>query len=75
TEQDLISYAIYPKVYEQYIKTYESFGNLSLLDTPTFLFGMKKNETVEITIDKGKILIVKLLSIGHVYEDGHRWVY
>lgn len=75
TEQDLISYAIYPKVYEQYIKTYESFGNLSLLDTPTFLFGMAKNETVEITIDKGKILIVKLLSIGHVYEDGHRWVY
>lgn len=75
TEQDLISYAIYPKVYEQYIRTYESFGNLSLLDTPTFLFGMAKNETVEITIDKGKILIVKLLSIGHVYEDGHRWVY
>ena len=36
---------------------------------------MAKNETVEITIDKGKILIVKLLSIGHVYEDGHRWVY
>ena len=36
TDQDLISYVLYPKVYEQYIATKEQYGNLSLLDTPTF---------------------------------------
>lgn len=75
TEQDLISYALYPKVYEQFIATQEKFANVSLLDTPTFFYGMRKNEVVEIAIDEGKTLIVKLISIGHVHEDGYRWVY
>lgn len=53
TEQDIISYVLYPKVYEQYIQTRNQYGNLSLLDTPTFFFGMRNGETVEIEIDKG----------------------
>ena len=60
TEQDIISYVLYPKVYEQYIQTRNQYGNLSLLDTPTFFFGMRNGETVEIEIDKGKRLIIKL---------------
>lgn len=75
TEQDIISYALYPKVYEQYIATNEKFANVSLLDTPTFFYGMRKNEKVEIAIDEGKTLIVNLISVGHVHEDGYRWVY
>lgn len=75
TEQDLISYALYPKVYEQYVQTTEKFGDVSLLDTPTFFYGMRKNETVKIDIDEGKTLVVHLLSIGHAHEDGYRWVY
>ncbi|WP_414053998.1 pyruvate carboxylase [Macrococcus equi] len=75
TEQDVISYALYPKVYEQYITTNELFANVSLLDTPTFFYGMRKNEKVEIAIDEGKTLIVKLISVGHVHDDGYRWVY
>ena len=58
TEQDIISYVLYPKVYKQYIQTKEQFGNVSLLDTPTFLFGMRNGETVEIEIDTGKRLIL-----------------
>lgn len=34
-----------------------------------------KNETVEIEIDNGKTLIITLLSIGHVREDGTRTLY
>src|SRR5699024_4300001 len=44
TEQDVISYVLYPKVYEQFITTQEQYGNVSLLDTPTFFFGMRANE-------------------------------
>ncbi|MGV2874514.1 pyruvate carboxylase [Macrococcus capreoli] len=75
TEQDVVSYALYPKVYEQYVATNEKFANVSLLDTPTFFYGMRKNEKVEIAIDEGKTLIVQLISVGHVHEDGYRWVY
>lgn len=70
TEEDVISYALYPKVYEQYIQTFEKFGDVSILDTPTFFFGMRDNETVEIEIDKGKILIITLKTITKPDENG-----
>ena len=75
TEQDIISYVLYPKVYKQYIQTKEQFGNVSLLDTPTFLFGMRNGETVEIEIDTGKRLIIKLETISEPDENGKRTIY
>ncbi|WP_277960319.1 pyruvate carboxylase [Staphylococcus warneri] len=75
TEQDIISYVLYPKVYKQFIATKEQFGDLSLLDTPTFLFGMRNGETVEIEIDTGKRLIIKLETISEPDENGQRTIY
>src|SRR5699024_11365382 len=69
TDKDLLSYALYPKVYREFLATNQRYGNVEVLDTPTFLFGMRKNEILEIEIDKGKTLIVNLLSIGHRHED------
>ena len=37
TKQDLLAYALYPKVFEEYSKTARQFGDISVLDTPTFL--------------------------------------
>lgn len=75
TEQDIISYVLYPKVYEQYMTTQEQYGNVSLLDTPTFFFGMRNNETVEIEIDTGKRLIITLKAITEPDEKGVRTIF
>lgn len=75
TEQDIISYVLYPKVYEQFIATQKQFGNVSLLDTPTFFFGMRSNETVEIEIDTGKRLIITLKTITEPDEKGIRTIF
>lgn len=75
TEQDIISYVLYPKVFDQYIQTKQQYGNLSLLDTPTFFFGMRNGETVEIEIDTGKRLIIKLETISEPDEKGNRTLY
>ena len=75
TEQDVISYVLYPKVYEQFISTQEQYGNVSLLDTPTFFFGMRANETVEIEIDTGKRLIITLKTITEPDEKGVRTIF
>ncbi len=64
TKKDVLAYALYPKVFEEYAKTAESFGNISVLDTPTFLYGLKLGEIIEVEIEKGKTLIIKLVSIG-----------
>ncbi|WP_066318006.1 pyruvate carboxylase [Bacillus sp. FJAT-29814] len=75
TTFEIISYALYPKVFLDYLKTAEAYGNISVLDTPTFLYGMRLGEEIEVEIETGKTLIVKLVSIGQPHADGTRVVY
>ncbi|OLN21164.1 pyruvate carboxylase [Domibacillus antri] len=75
TDHDVIAYALYPKVFTDYAKVVDQYGDISVLDTPTFLYGMRLGEEKEIEIETGKTLIVKLISIGQPQSDGTRVVY
>ncbi|QEA00452.1 pyruvate carboxylase [Lysinibacillus fusiformis] len=75
SKKDVLAYALYPKVFEEYAKMAESFGNISVLDTPTFLYGLKLGEIIEVEIEKGKTLIIKLVSIGEPQHNGTRVLY
>ncbi|MCP3031066.1 pyruvate carboxylase [Halobacillus sp. A1] len=75
TSFDLISHALYPKVFMDFQKFTEQYGDMSVLDTPTFFYGMRLGEEIEVEIEQGKTLIVKLVSIGEAQEDGNRTVY
>ncbi|MBM7586690.1 pyruvate carboxylase [Bacillus pakistanensis] len=75
TSFDALAYALYPKVFMDYSRTVEQFGDISVLDTPTFLHGMRLGEEIEVEIETGKTLIVKLVSIGQAQADGTRVVY
>lgn len=75
TSFDLVSYALYPKVYMDYHKFYEQYGDMSVLDTPTFFYGMRLGEEIEVEIEQGKTLIVKLVSISQPQKDGTRVIY
>lgn len=72
---EVITYALYPKVFMDYQKFHEQFGKVSVLDTPTFFYGMRLGEEIEVEIEQGKTLIVKLVSIGEPQADGTRVVY
>ncbi|MDQ0244010.1 pyruvate carboxylase [Bacillus fengqiuensis] len=75
TSHEVIAHALYPKVFMEYQKTVEQYGDISVLDTPTFLYGMRLGEEIEVEIEKGKTLIVKLVSIGEPQADGTRVLY
>ncbi|UOY93766.1 pyruvate carboxylase [Ectobacillus sp. JY-23] len=72
---DLLSFALYPKVFMEYQTIFDKFGNVSVLDTPTFFYGMRLGEEVEMEIERGKTLNVKLVSISEPQADGTRVVY
>src|SRR5699024_2153230 len=72
TSFDLISYALYPKVFMDYQKFTETYGDPSVLDTPTFFYGMRLGEEIEVEIEQGKTLFVKLISISEPRADGTR---
>lgn len=75
SKQEILAYALYPKVFEQFVQAFDSFGDISVLDTPTFLYGLKLGEEIEVEIEKGKTLIIKLVSIGEPQHDGTRVLY
>ncbi|MED1470396.1 pyruvate carboxylase [Bacillus salipaludis] len=75
TSHDVIAYALYPKVFMEYHQTVEKYGDISVLDTPTFLYGMRLGEQIEVEIEKGKTLFVKLISISEPKPDGTRVLY
>lgn len=72
---EIIAHALYPKVFKEYTETAVLYGDVSVLDTPTFLYGMRLGEEIEVEIETGKTLIVKLISIGQPQIDGTRVIY
>lgn len=71
-DQEVLSYIMYPKVFEDYLKNLETHGNLSRMNSHIFFHGLKEGETAEVHLDEGKILIVKLLELGNVDDEGNR---
>ena len=72
---DFLSYKFYPKVFEEGLKFSREFGDVSVVPTLLFLYGMKQGEDATIEIAKGKTLLIRLLSIGPVDEHGKRIVF
>jgi len=74
TDFELLAHALYPKVYEDYIKHTTTYGDVSVLDTLTFFYGLNVGETIQVEIETGKTLIIKLVQVSAANEDGIRLV-
>ena len=64
TDCDVASYAMYPKVFDEYKAFVAKYGDLSVLPTRYFLAAPGINEEFHVELEKGKVLILKLLAIG-----------
>ncbi len=72
---DFLSYKFYPKVYEEYLKFVRKYGDVSVVPTKHFFYGMTEGQDTTIEIAKGKTLLIRLLSIGNIDEKGNRTVF
>jgi len=59
-----MSYAQYPAVFQEFMAAKEEHGELSELDTRTFLTGLQVGREIEVSIEHGKTLVVRLLSVS-----------
>ncbi len=73
--EDFLSYSLYPRVFEQAHEKYKLYGNLAILPTKNFFYGMKLREEAIIELEEGKTIIVKLLSVGIPNDEGIRIVF
>lgn len=72
---DYLSYKFYPKVFEEGLKFRREYGDVSVVPTQLFFYGMKQGQDTTIEIAKGKTLLIRLLSIGPVDDKGKRTVF
>ena len=75
TQQDVVTYLLYPKVYQDFVAHQQKYSDTSGLPTPNFFYGLEPGEEVALEIEKGKTLIVKFLTVSEPHPDGSRTVF
>ncbi|WP_101068216.1 pyruvate carboxylase [Roseovarius salinarum] len=69
-DEDLNGYLMYPKVFLDYMGRHRQYGPVRTLPTRTFFYGMEPGEEISAEIDPGKILEIRLQTVGETGEDG-----
>ncbi len=72
---EILSYLMYPEVFLKYAKQRHSFGDVSVLPTPQFFYGMRSGEEITVNLEPGKTLVIKYLTVGEPHPDGNRTVF
>jgi pyruvate carboxylase len=72
SDDDLYSHLMYPQVFADYAKHFAAYSDVSVLPTQAFFYGLKPGEEISVNIEEGKVLIIRLISIGQPDKDGRR---
>jgi pyruvate carboxylase len=73
--REVVSYLLYPRVFEEFANHQKQYSDISVLPTPTFLYGQESGEEVAVDIEEGKTLIIKFLTMSEPHPDGFRTVF
>ena len=68
--RQVISYCLYPQVVEDFLAGYDTYGDISQMPSDVFFYGMARGESMEISIEEGKTLMIKYIGPGERGEDG-----
>ncbi|HQA10023.1 biotin/lipoyl-binding protein, partial [Zoogloea sp.] len=69
-ENEFASYLMYPKVFTEFNTLARRYGPVSVLPTPTFFYGMEPGQEISVEIERGKTLVVRLLTLSEADEEG-----
>ncbi|MFN0196617.1 MAG: pyruvate carboxylase, partial [Planctomycetaceae bacterium] len=73
--QDVITWILYPKVFEEFSTHLLKYSDTSGLPTSVYFYGQQPGEEIAVDIEPGKRLIVKFLTVGDPHPDGRRTVF
>jgi pyruvate carboxylase len=75
TQEDLLSYLLYPEVFLKFDKFRQAHSDVSVLPTPAFFYGLKSGEEITVEIEAGKTLIIKFMTASEPHADGTRTLF
>ena len=74
SDDDLYSHLMYPQVFADFARHQRDHGDVAVLPTTAFLYGLRLGEEISVNIQEGKTLIIKLVTVGEPDKDGRRTV-
>ncbi|MFP3948550.1 MAG: pyruvate carboxylase [Longimicrobiales bacterium] len=72
TDREVLARILFPEVYRDFADHRVRYGETSVLPTSTFFYGMEPGENVAVEIEPGKVLMIRLISVGEEHADGTR---
>ncbi|HVN80939.1 MAG TPA: pyruvate carboxylase, partial [Terriglobia bacterium] len=72
---EVLSYLLYPEVFLKYDRFHHTYGDVSVLPTLNFFYGMRSGEEITVNIEDGKALVIKFLTVGDPHPDGSRTIF
>ena len=75
SDAELASYLMYPAVFVEFARDERRYGDVSVLPTPAFFYGLEVGEELSLELERGKTLIVRLVAVSELHADGARTVF
>jgi pyruvate carboxylase len=72
TDEELASYLMYPDVFVEYAQMRRQYGDLTVLPTWAFFYGMEAGQEISVELDPGRSLIIRYLGVSDHHDDGQR---
>jgi len=72
---EVLSYLMYPDVFLKYARSRQAYGDVEVLPTPQFYYGMERGDEITVELEPGKTLVIKFLTVGEPHPDGTRTVF
>jgi pyruvate carboxylase len=75
SDLELASWLMYPKVFTDFAAHRRTFGDVSVLPTTTFFYGMPLGDEVVFQLEPGRTMIIRFLAVGHPNDLGQRTLF
>lgn len=72
TEQQCLSYTLYPKVFEDFRKSLKEEGYFRYMGSDIFFHGLSEGETCEVKVREGRELVIRLSDVRETDDEGYR---
>ena len=67
-----LSELLFPKPFQEYVANVEFHGDVSVIPTEAFWYGLSPGQTTTVTLETGVDVLVELETVGEVDDDGLR---
>ncbi len=74
TRQDTLNRLLFPQPHKEFGRMRDQYGDLSVLETSLYLYGLEEGSEYSVVIDKGKALLVGIQAVGPADERGMRTI-